>query len=160
MRILFGNFRRMPPLFSVVLTTTLVSILGLTSAARPTEARIIDIRGRQIGSVFHNLPPNPEFVQLRSTAQEKASICPKPATRTLVFHRNDPSFKLLKVQQDCQGHRMVEQEQSCGSFCGGGNEFWTYVDSDEVWEIGYYFTNGGCRTNCNQEYTCINNGGH
>jgi hypothetical protein len=157
MRILSGNFRGMPSLFSVGLTTALVSILGLTSAARPTEARIIDIRGRQIASVFHNLPQNPEFVQLLSAAQEKASICPKAITRTLVFHQGDPSFKLLRVQQDCQGHRMEFEIRSCGSYCGGGSEEWTYVDPYAPWNIGYTFTYTGCNTgNCLEEFTCAN----
>jgi hypothetical protein len=159
MRILSGNFRRMPSLLSIVLTGTLVSILGLASAARSTEARIIDIRGRQISSVFHNLPPNPAFVQLRSAAQEKASICPETTTRTLVFHPSDRSFKLLKVQDSCGGHRMEYELRSCGSYCGGGQESWTYVDPYAPWESGYTFSYTGCATgNCLEEYTCYNGG--
>jgi hypothetical protein len=155
MRTLSGNSEEYRRRSAVVLTTTLASILALASAARSTEARIIDIRGRQIPSVFHNLPPNPEFAQLRSAAQEKASICPKATTRSLVFHESDHSFKLRKVQQDCQGHRMRQNFPGC-SFCGG-NRGWTDVDPNEPWDIGYYFDYTGCNTgNCTQEYTCIN----
>jgi hypothetical protein len=146
-------------LFSVVLTITLVSILVLASSARSTEARIIDIRGRQIASVFHNLPPNPEFVQLLATAQEKGSICPKATTRTLVFHQSDPNFKLRKVQQDCQGHHMAYQIPPPGCNYCGGTRRWTYVDLNAPREIGYTFDYTGCATgNCTQESTCINSG--
>jgi hypothetical protein len=157
MKALPANFRRMPSLFLLVLATALVSILGLAGAARSTEARIIDIQGRQISSVFHNLPPNPEFAQLCSTAQEKARICPKATTRTLVFHQSDHSFKLLKVQGDCTGHRCEYEIRSCGSYCNGGSEEWTYVDPYAPWEIGHTYSYTGCNTgNCLEDFTCAN----
>jgi|SRR5271165_5680438 len=144
----------------VAMSFLLASSLKCWGASGSAELRIIDRHGMQIPSIFYGISPNPkiapEYYRVLKTKGSSLSSC--SVLKTSYHDHSDAAVRLLLVQAGCQGHYQVDYNRSCGSQCSGGEEGWTFSDSDiSDYCTGYAIEYTGCNTGtCRTEYTCYN----
>jgi hypothetical protein len=141
----------------IALISLLLVVLNFGSVGHAKGTRIINWHGTQIPSIFYGLSPNPkitpEYFRAMKTNSRNARPC--PLLKTAVYRESDGLARLLQVQGGCCCHFQLEITRPCVS-CLGGDEQWTYSDSDLATYCDGYTFDVGCVGNCVDHVWCYN----
>jgi hypothetical protein len=124
-----------------------------TASTLSAQPRIIDAYGRPAPSIFYGSVRNPRFaIELQIDAADyKTPVC-----KIAVYRESEGLAHKQNVY--CGGHYQKPVARSCGSYCRGGEEHWTYADAGgAAYTSGWDTSPSGCNTGkCNEHLTCYN----
>jgi len=111
-----------------------------------------------MASIFTGLTANSRYAieihRMTATPPRSFGSCHVRAT---VYRLSGEQPALLNIYGGCAEHWMTPEDRTCGSYCHGGTESWTYVDEFTAsYCDGYDWDNGGCVDGCREEEQCYN----
>jgi len=143
---------------AIVLASTLPLLtLEPANASQSRKPRIIDRLGEQIPSVFYGIGPSPRIALEYFRARENRENPRACHVQNAIYRESEGIARFLKVQSGCDYARyQVAEYRNCGSYCGGGEENWTYSDSLlATYCDRYQIDMTACNTqNCQEDTAC------
>ncbi len=145
-------------IFAVALVPLFFLILSFVSVADSAKARVIDKHGRQIPNLFYGTAPDSrvalEYFRNARASGENGRSC---SVRKAIYRESDGLGRLVKVVAMCLAHYQVDEFRNCESYCGGGQEQWTYSDAlIATYCDGYTWDYTACGSGqCYEEFTCF-----
>jgi hypothetical protein len=156
---LISDIRNVAAVFGVLILWFTVSPPSASASLNVRTARVIDIHGRQISSLYNDLFPDPSFaIQLRSIVRAATPHDRTAKVRTLEFRQGDGEprcvVRTISLERGggvalppqhgrCNGRYMEPRLIGCQSYCRGG-EYQYYEATGTDPNAGYEYFGEAC----------------
>ena len=146
----------------VLACSLLLTLASANAAPSPSrKLRIIERLGKQIPSVFYGIAPSPKIALEYFRARENRANPGACHVQNAIYRESEGIARFLTVQSGCNyGRYQTDETRPCGSYCGGGEENWTYSDSLlATYCDRYQIDMTACNTqNCQEDTACWDDG--